>query len=170
MGCTLCDHNGVTLTAVHPSSFQIWCRCHTVVTNDIDTCKRMILRYFSAKILGSNCNLSLDEQPCERVEFLQAANLLKATAGVGQHHELWVWGHSHPPQVKLSEKDVDDASIDDVFPFRPDLSEEKPPTHYYRWVLMTLELLMICDLIKLSFNNFEQVVCNDLRMANDFCD
>ena len=106
MGCTLCDHNGVTLTAVHPSSFQIWCRCHTVVTNvtnDIDTCKRMILRYFSAKILGSNCNLSLDEQPCERVEFLQAANLLKATAGVGQHHELWVWGHSHPPQVKLSD-------------------------------------------------------------------
>ena len=35
---------------------------------------------------------------------------------------------------------------------------------------MTLELLMICDLIKLSFNNFEQVVCNDLRIANDFCD
>ena len=55
-------------------------------------------------------------------------------------------------------------------PFRPDLSEEKPPTHYYRWVLMTLELLMTCDFIKLSFKNFEQVVCNDLRIADDFCD
>ena len=69
------------------ASFQRWCRCHEVTNNiqipiatRIQKCKTETLDIME-------------------VELLQKENLLKTSTGVGEHHELWVRGHSHSSQV-----------------------------------------------------------------------